>query len=92
MGELSFLLLGLGNMNNLSPDQAQRMFDSVNGFLVVFGIIVVIVKIAFVVLLFVLVIKAIQYFNNKNKHDCSTCIYKQQYDQQNYSNFPFKDG
>lgn len=92
MGKLISLFLGFGNMSNLPPEKARQMFDSINGFLVVFGIMVVIVKIVFAVLLFVLVIKAIQYFSNKNKHDCSTCIYKQQFNQWNYKNIPPKDG
>lgn len=66
-------------MGNLSPDQAQRMLDSIDFFLVIFAVIVLIVKIVFVVLLFVLVIKAIQYFSNKKNNSCATCVYKQQY-------------
>lgn len=66
-------------MGNLSPEQAQKMLDSINFSLVIFAIIVLIVKIVFVVLLFVLVIKAIQYFSNKKNSSCATCVYKQQY-------------
>lgn len=57
----------------------ERLFDSINFFLVIFAFIVLIVKIAFVVLLFILVIKAIQYFSNKKNSSCATCVYKQQY-------------
>lgn len=70
-------------MGNLTPEQAQKMFDSINSFLVVFAVIITIVKIVFVVLLFVLVIKAIQYFSNKNNNGCATCVYKQQYKNRN---------
>lgn len=69
-------------MGNLSQEQAAQMFESVNAFLVFFAVIVMIVKIALVILLFVLLIKAIQYFHNKNKYNCATCIYKQDYNQQ----------
>lgn len=83
-------------MGNLTPEQAQHMFDSINVFLVFFAVFVMIVKIAFVVLLFILLIKAIKYFHNKTKYDCATCIYKQQYNQQEISKAMkstlFKDG
>lgn len=79
-------------MGNLTTEQAQQMFDFTNGFVAVIAIFVLIVKIVFVVLLFVLVIKAIQYFSNKNKHDCNTCIYKQNYNQQHYKYCPPRDG
>lgn len=81
-------------MGNLSHEQAVGVFNAVNGFVVVFAIIVTIVKIALVVLLFILLIKAIQYYHNKNRnlHDCSTCVYKQQYNQTRYKQFSPKDG
>lgn len=31
------------------------------------------------ILLLILVVKAIKYLNMRLKHDCSTCIYKQKY-------------
>lgn len=66
-------------MWNLTQDQAMNLFDSINGFLFVFAFVILIVRIVFVVLLFVLVIKAIQYFHNKNKGNCASCVYKQNY-------------
>ena len=51
--------------------------------LVVFtALAVYIFRAVFAILLFILVIKAIKYFHNKNKCDCATCIYKQKYNQQ----------
>lgn len=92
MGKIISLFLCLGNMSNLSPEKARQMLDFTNGFVAVIAIFVIIVKIVFAVLLFVLVIKAIRYFSNKNKQDCNTCIYKQNYNQQHYKYFPPKDG
>lgn len=66
-------------MGNLTPEQARHIFDSINTSLAFFAILVLIVRIAFVVLLFILVIKAIQYFSNKNNNSCATCVYRQQY-------------
>lgn len=79
-------------MGNLTPEQARQMLDFTNGVVAVIAVFVVIVKIIFVILLFVLVIKAIQYYSNKNKQDCNTCIYKQNYNQQRYKYCPPKDG
>lgn len=60
------------------------------------GLFVYLFRAVFAILLFILVIKAIKYFHNKNKCDCTTCTYKQQCIQQGLTNrnqnFPSKDG
>lgn len=60
------------------------------------GLFVYAFRAVFAILLFILVIKAIKYFHNKNKYDCATCVYKQQCIQQELANrnqdFSFKDG
>lgn len=65
-------------MGNLTQEQ-MILADSLAIFV---GLIVYIFRAVFGVLLFVLVIKAIKYFNNKNKYNCATCIYKQRFNQQ----------
>lgn len=63
---------------------------------IVVGLIVYVLRAVFAILLFILVVKAIKYFNNKNKFNCDTCIYKQRCTQQEFANIgqksPFKDG
>lgn len=60
------------------------------------GIFIYVLRAIFAVLLFILVIKAIKYFHNKNKYDCATCVYKQRCTQQELANISqelsFKDG
>lgn len=50
------------------------------------GLIVYIFRAVFAIFLFILVVKAIKYFNNKNKYNCATCIYKQRCEQQTLNN------
>lgn len=69
-------------MGDLTQTQAREMFDSVNNFIVFSSFIVIIFRIVFAILLFVLVIKAIKYLNNKNKYNCATCKYKQRYNKE----------
>lgn len=63
---------------------------------IVVGLIVYLFRVVFAILLLVLVVKAIKYFNNKNKNDCATCVYKQRCTQQESTNINqkplFKDG
>lgn len=62
----------------MSADQ-KALADALVGFTV---LIVYIFRAIFAILLLVLVVKAIKYFHNKNKYNCATCIYKQNYNQQ----------
>lgn len=63
---------------------------------IVVGLIVYLFRVVFAILLLVLVVKAIKYFNSKNKNDCATCVYKQRCTQQESTNINqkplFKDG
>lgn len=63
---------------------------------IIVGIGIYIFRVVLAVLLLVLIIKAIKYFNNKNKNKCEICIYKQRCIQHDFanenSNLPIKDG
>lgn len=63
---------------------------------IVVGLVIYILRAVFAILLFILVVKAIKYFSNKNKFNCDTCIYKQRCTQQELVNIgqksSFKDG
>lgn len=65
-------------MGGLTAEQ-KALADSLVLFTVVF---VYIVSILFFILLFIIVIKAIKYLNNKNKYNCATCKYKQRYNKE----------